>query len=52
MRSNIFSSKRQASVVYTVSTAHDPLVQSYITVPSVARTFGIPLERQDLLVCN
>ncbi len=35
-----------------MSTAHDPLVLPCITVPSVARTFGIPLERQDLLVCN
>jgi hypothetical protein len=52
MRDNIVSSKHQASLVYTVSTAHDPFVLSGITVPSVAKTFGIPLERQDLLVCN
>jgi len=49
MRSNqIVSSKHQASPVYTVSTAHDSFVQSWITVPSVAGTFGIPLARQDL----
>jgi hypothetical protein len=52
MRDDIVSSKHQASLVYTVSTAHDPLVLLCITVPSVARTFDTPLERQDLLVCN
>jgi hypothetical protein len=52
MRNNIVSSKHRASLVYTVSTANDPFVLSCITVPSVARTFGTPLESQDLLVCK
>jgi hypothetical protein len=35
-----------------MSRARDPFVLWCITVPSVARIFGIPLERQDLLVCS
>jgi hypothetical protein len=53
MTNNIVSSKHQASLDNTkVSTAYDSFVLSTITVPSAAKTFGIPLERQDLSVCN